>query len=61
MEAAVEDFNYKVRWDRLGRKGEKCKVISLPNSTRNTSYQAVYVEFEDGKKFMIDRQALKRL
>ena len=46
-------FPYYLCWDRLGRRGQRCKII------RRTP-QTVQVEFEDGFKSVISRQAIRQ-
>jgi hypothetical protein len=46
-------FPYVLVWDRLGRKGQRCKI--LRQTTRTAQ-----VMFDDGCTTVINRQALRR-
>ena len=48
------DFPYIYRWDRCGRKGQRCKV------TARGSLNSARVEFLDGGVLITSRNALKR-
>lgn len=48
-------FSHVLVWDRWGRKGQKCRVITPKNNAR-----VVQVQFEDGFLGMVNRQALRR-
>jgi hypothetical protein len=48
-------FPYVLVWDRLGRKGQRCRIIP---DKRNPS--TVQVVFEDGATTVINRMALRR-
>ena len=49
-------FPHVLVWDRLGRKGQKCRVITPKNNTSK-----VQVQFEDGFiSPLINRQAIRR-
>jgi hypothetical protein len=47
-------MTYIYRWDRQGRKGQRCKVLA--RGTMNSCC----VEFEDGYTMVTSRNALKR-
>jgi hypothetical protein len=53
MEAQVSETMYIYRWNRMGRKGQLCKV--LVRGKRNSCL----VEFQDGYKAVTSRNALK--
>jgi hypothetical protein len=53
---AVNRFQHKVRWDRLGRKGQRCEIIT-PQGIPATM---IAVRFEDGFEAVVERAALKR-
>lgn len=46
-------FPYVLYWDRLGRKGQPCKIIRQTTRTAQ-------VEFQDGVKTVLNRQAIRR-
>jgi hypothetical protein len=50
---AEEEFPHILRWDRLGRKGQRCKIIRTHNAT-------CQVEFPDGFVAALSRRALVR-
>ena len=47
-------FPYVLFWDRLGRKGQACKIL------RQTK-QTAQIRFNDGFTTVINRQALRRI
>jgi hypothetical protein len=47
-------FPYVLAWDRLGRKGQRVKII-------RQSLQIAHVMFEDGFTTNLARQALRRI
>ena len=47
-------FPYVLFWDRLGRKGQRCKIIRQSTKTAQ-------IKFEDGTLTVINRQALRRI
>ncbi len=47
-------FPYVYRWNRLGRKGQRCAV------TARGSRNSCRVEFEDGFVMITSRNAIKR-
>lgn len=52
--ATPNPFPYVLHWDRLGRKGQRCRV--LKNGTR-----VHLVEFDDGFQQTIDKRAIRRV
>jgi hypothetical protein len=52
-EAQPTPFPYVLAWDRLGRKGQRVKII-------RQSLQIAHVMFEDGFTANLARQALRR-
>jgi hypothetical protein len=54
LHRSTNPFPHVLVWDRMGRKGQKCRVIT-PKNTSN-----VQVQFEDGFIATINRQALRR-
>jgi hypothetical protein len=42
-------------WDRLGRKGQRCKVLRVTGNLYRTQ-----VEFEDGFVAVVERMAIRR-
>jgi hypothetical protein len=53
-EAQPTPFPYVLVWDRLGRKGQRVKII-------RQSIKTAQVRFEDGFTSVIDRKALRRV
>jgi hypothetical protein len=53
---STNPFPHVLVWDRMGRKGQKCRVIT----PKNVSKSKVQVQFEDGYIAMISRQAIRR-
>jgi hypothetical protein len=49
-------FPYYLAWDRLGRKGQRCRIIPSPTQPRT-----VQVVFEDGTVTVINRMAIRLL
>lgn len=47
-------YPYVFRWDRLGRKGQSCRVVV--RGARNSAL----IEFEDGKRIVTSRNSLAR-
>ena len=54
MGEVLSEFPYIYRWDRCGRKGERCKV------TARGSLNSARVEFSDGGVMITSRNVLKR-
>lgn len=52
-QAESVEFPHELRWDRLGRLGQKCRIL---RSVGGRSH----VQFEDGTTEIMDRQALRR-
>jgi hypothetical protein len=48
-----DDFPHTLRWDKLGRKGQCCKIL------RNSDTHA-HIKFEDGFTAIVERRALTR-
>jgi len=46
---------FKYTWDKMGRQGQKCEIISA-SSVRGRFIQ---VRFEDGFTAVVDRRALR--
>jgi hypothetical protein len=46
-------FPYVLVWDRLGRKGQPCRIIRQTTRTAQ-------IEFQDGHKTVLNRQAIRR-
>lgn len=53
---STNPFPHVLVWDRMGRKGQKCRVIT----PKTVSKSKVQVQFEDGYVCTINRQALRR-
>jgi hypothetical protein len=51
---SINPFPYVLAWDRLGRKGQRCKII-------RTTPRMAHIEFEDGAVTVINRMAVRRL
>lgn len=47
-------FPYVYRWDRQGRKGQRCRLV-----TRGTM-NSVLLEFEDGYRMVTSGNSLKK-
>lgn len=47
-------FPYVLFWDKLGRKGERCRILK-------SGPRVMLVEFDDGFKHTINRLAIRRL
>lgn len=52
-EAADNLFPYVLFWDKLERKGQRCRIVK-------PGFKVVLVEFEDGFKHTINKFALRR-
>ncbi|MEZ2410489.1 hypothetical protein AB6806_27210 [Bosea sp. RCC_152_1] len=52
--AAIPSIAYVYRWDRQGRKGQRCRVFA--RGTMNS----VGLEFEDGFRMVSSGNALRR-
>ena len=50
----MSDFPYIFRWDRCGRKGQRCRVFA--RGTMNN----VGLEFEDGFRMVTSGNSLKK-
>jgi hypothetical protein len=48
------DFPYVYRWDRQGRKGQRCRVLS------RGKMNSICVVFEDGYTMISSGNAIKR-
>jgi hypothetical protein len=48
------DFKYEFRWNRMGRKGQRCAVVA------RGSMNSCCVRFEDGFEAVTSRNALRR-
>jgi hypothetical protein len=48
-------FPYVLVWDRLGRKGQACKILRQSSRTAQIKFEG------DGFTTVIDRQALRRI
>jgi hypothetical protein len=46
-------FPYVLQWDKLGRKGQRCKVL------RQTKTK-IQIQFEDGYTAVLNRQAIRQ-
>lgn len=53
--AGASAFPYMFRWDRKGRKGQRCKMI-----TRGNVMNSCLLEFEDGFQMVTSRNAIVR-
>lgn len=54
-EAAKQNpFPYVLFWDKLERKGQRCRIVK-------PGFRAVTVEFEDGFIHTINKMALRRM
>jgi hypothetical protein len=49
------NFPYRYAWNRMGRKGQRCRVIC------RGSMNSCLLEFEDGHKAVTSRNALRRV
>ena len=47
-------YPYYLAWDKLGRKGQRCKIIRQTTRTAQ-------VQFEDGFTSVLNRQAIRRI
>lgn len=47
-------FPYVLYWDKLGRKGQRCRILKPGPSV-------LLVEFEDGFKHTVNRMAVRRI
>jgi hypothetical protein len=54
-EPPLEEYPHRLRWDRMGRKGQCCKILNI-----NGTLSFVHVQFEDGHNCLIERRALTR-
>jgi hypothetical protein len=50
----IERLMYVYRWDRQGRKGQRCEVIA------RGKLNSCLVEFADGYRMVTSRNSLKR-
>lgn len=50
---ADEGFPHVLRWDRIGRRGQKCRILRSKDDQ-------VHVRFEDGHEALLPRRALVR-
>lgn len=54
-EAAIENpFPYQLFWDRLGRKGQRCRILK-------PGPRIVLLEFEDGHRCTMNKMAIRRM
>lgn len=53
--ARLRDWPYIYRWNRFGRKGQRCKV------TARGTMNSCRVEFEDGFKMITSRNAIRKV
>ena len=51
--ATGNPFPYVLYWDKLGRKGQRCRILK-------PGPRVMLVEFEDGFKHTINRMAVRR-
>lgn len=54
LDLLLMEFPYIYRWDRCGRKGQRCKV------TARGTMNSARIEFEDGFVMISSRNALRR-
>jgi len=47
-------FPYVLFWDKMGRKGQRCRILKPGPSV-------LLVEFEDGFKHTVNRMAVRRI
>lgn len=60
---AAQDVTYVLIHDRLGRKGQRCRILppTLPATQKLAKHSPiVMVEFEDGYKTILSRMAIRR-
>ena len=51
--AKPNPFPYVLFWDKLERKGQRCRIVK-------PGFRVVLVEFEDGFKHTVNKMALRR-
>lgn len=51
--ATPNPFPYCLFWDKLGRKGQRCRILK-------PGPRVLLVEFEDGFKHTVNRMAVRR-
>ncbi len=51
----MTDFPYRYAWNRMGRKGQPCRVIA------RGAMNSCWLEFEDGFQAVTSRNALRRI
>jgi len=54
MGGSVSEFPYVYRWNRMGRKGQRCKVLV------RGSMNSCLIEFPDGFQAVTSRNALRK-
>lgn len=55
-------FPYIYRWDRCGRKGQRCRVFARSRRwTNGKSMNSVGLEFEDGFRMVTSGNALRKV
>jgi hypothetical protein len=54
MEVQAMSYPYLYRWDRQGRKGQRCRVIA------RGKMNSALVEFADGYRMVTSRNALRK-
>lgn len=55
-------FPYVYRWDRCGRKGQRCRVFARSGRWPNgKSMNSVGLEFEDGFRMVTSGNALRKV
>lgn len=51
--ATPNPFPYTLKWDRVGRKGQRCRIVT-------SGPRVVLIEFEDGHRCTVNRMAVRR-
>ena len=53
-DATSNPFPYVLFWDRLGRKGQRCRILK-------PGPRLVLLEFQDGFRHVINKMAIRRM
>lgn len=51
--ATPNPYPYFLQWDKLGRKGQRCRIVK-------PGWKIVLVEFEDGFRHTVNKMAVRR-
>jgi hypothetical protein len=49
----AKSFPHVLQWDRMGRKGQRCRILTMNG-------KLTQVQFQDGFTCLVDRRALRR-